>query len=309
MAYLESIKTFVRVYELGSMAAAGRDLRISTALTSTRVASLEERLGVRLFHRTTRSMTPTEQGAAFYDDSLDVLRALENAEARISNMTGNPAGSIFVAAPLGMGRRFIAPKVGEFCDAYPDVVIRLRLSDRKTDVLAEGIDLAFILGNPEDSSMTMRKIQDLNRVLCASPDYVGARGMPADGHDLVADKHQCLNLRFPGATEFQWTLVTPDGPKRFRIGGRLEADDGDVLTQWALEGRGIVMKPMFEVHEHLASGALVPVAEETPPIPVQLACLFPHRHLQAPKVRMFMDFMVEDLEESIRAACGDPMSG
>ena len=308
MAYLESIRTFVRVYELGSMAAAGRDLRISTALTSTRVASLEERLGVRLFHRTTRSMTPTEQGAAFYEDSLDVLRALENAETRIVDMTGNPTGSIFVAAPLGMGRRFIAPKVGEFCDMYTDVTVRLRLGDRKTDVLAEGIDLSFILGNPEDSSMTMRKILDVKRVLCAAPGYVDARGMPANGRDLVVDKHECLNLRFPGATEFQWTLMTPDGLKRFRIDGRLEADDGDVLTQWALEGRGIVMKPMFEVYDHLASGALVPVAEETPPIPVQLACLFPHRHLQAPKIRMFMEFMIADLEESIRDACGGSAS-
>lgn len=305
MAYLESIRTFVRVYELGSMAAAGRDMRISTALTSSRVASLEERFGVKLFHRTTRSMTPTEQGVAFYEDSLDILRALEIAETRIIDMTGNPTGSIFVSAPLGMGRRLIAPKAGEFCDMYPDVTVRMRLSDRKTDVVAEGIDLAFILGNPADSSMTMRKIADIERVLCAAPDYLDRRGTPADGPDLVADKHECLNLRFPGATEFQWTLATPDGPKRFRIEGRLEADDGDVLTQWALQGRGIIMKPLFEVQEHLASGALVPVAEETPPIPVQLACLYPHRRLQAPNVRVFLDFMAAQLEEQIRAASAD----
>ena len=110
---------------------------------------------------------------------------------------------------------------------------------------------------------------------------------------LVAEGHECLNLRFPGAREFQWPLVTEDGPKKFRVTGRYESDDGDVLTDWALAGHGIVMKPVFEVADHMRDGRLVPVAEATPPEPVQMACLYTHRKRQDPKTRLFMEFVIE----------------
>ncbi|MBO9468001.1 LysR family transcriptional regulator [Tropicibacter sp. R15_0] len=292
MSYFDNIRTFVRVYELGSMSAAGRDLRVSPAVTSSRISQLEDHLGVRLFQRTTRSLTPTEQGKTFYQGASEILEAVEAAEAQIVNFTDNPKGTLYVAAPLGVGRRLIAPKVPEFLERYPDISLRLRLTDRKVDLTTEGLDLAFFLGQPEDSTLRMRKIADVERVLCAAPDYVARRGMPKTGEDLVEDGHDCLNLRFPGATEFQWPLMTGQGVKRFRVAGRYESDDGDVLTDWALAGQGIALKPVFEVADHLASGALVAVAQETPPEPIQMACLYTHRRGQDPKARLFMDFMV-----------------
>ncbi len=126
MSYLDNVRTFVRVYELGSMSAAGRDLRISPAVTSSRISQLEEHLNVRLFQRTTRSLTPTEQGKAFYTGACDILESVENAEAQVVNITENPRGSLYVAAPLGMGRRLIAPLVPEFLKLYPEVSLRLR---------------------------------------------------------------------------------------------------------------------------------------------------------------------------------------
>lgn len=293
MSYLDNIRTFVRVYELGSMSAAGRDLRISPAVTSARISQLEEHLGVRLFQRTTRALAPTEQGKAFYDGATQVLDAVENAEAQISNITDNPKGSLTVAAPLGVGRRLVAPHVSAFIEQYPEVSVRLRLTDRNVDLTAEGLDLAFFLGEPEDSTLRIRKISDVDRVLCASPAYVEQRGNPVDGNALVEDGHECLSLRFPGATEFQWRLSTPDGPKRFRVSGRYETDDGDVLTDWALAGLGVILKPRFEVASHLESGDLILVAENTPPQPVQMACLYRHRRGQDPKSRLFMDFMID----------------
>ncbi|MBY6006079.1 LysR family transcriptional regulator [Salipiger bermudensis] len=293
MSYFDNIRTFVRVYELGSMSAAGRDLRISSAVTSARISQLEEHLGVRLFQRTTRSLSPTEHGQSFYRGATEILEAVESAEAQIVNVTENLKGSLYVAAPLGVGRRLIAPRVPEFLAEYPEVSVRLRLSDRKIDLTTEGLDLAFFLGQPEDSNLRMRKIADVDRVLCAAPAYIARRGMPADGNALIAQGHDCLNLRFPGAQEFQWRLMTPDGPRRFAVTGRYESDDGDVLTDWALSGQGIVLKPRFEVADHLASGALVPVAEATPPAPIQMACLFTHRRRQDPKTRIFMEFMIE----------------
>ena len=300
MSYLDNIRTFVRVYELGSMSAAGRDLRISPAVTSSRISQLEEHLSVRLFQRTTRSLAPTEQGKAFYAGAREILESVENAEAQVVNITENPKGSLYVAAPLGVGRRLIAPQVPAFLEQYPEVKIRLRLTDRKVDLTTEGLDLAFFLGHPEDSNLRIRKIADVARVLCASPSYIAARGNPASGAELVSGHHECLNLRFPGATEFQWRLVTAKGPQKFAIAGRYECDDGDVLTDWALAGNGIAMKPIFEVADHIKTGKLIPVAVQTPPEPIQMACLFTHRRRQDPKTRLFMDFVIARIAETIR---------
>jgi DNA-binding transcriptional LysR family regulator len=300
MSYLDNIRTFVRVYELGSMSAAGRDLRISPAVTSSRISQLEEHLSVRLFQRTTRSLTATEQGQAFYGGACAILESVESAEAHVVNITDNPKGSLYVAAPLGVGRRLIAPQVPGFLAAYPQVKVRLRLTDRKVDLTTEGLDLAFFLGQPEDSNLRIRKIADVDRVLCASPSYIAAHGNPETGDALVADGHECLNLRFPGATEFQWRLITPDGPKKYNVAGRYESDDGDVLTDWALSGNGIAMKPIFEVAEHIKAGRLIPVATGTPPEPIQMACLFTHRRNQDPKTRLFMDYVIERISEAVR---------
>ena len=300
MSYLDIIRTFVRVYELGSMSAAGRDLRISPAVTSSRISQLEEYLGVRLFQRTTRNLTATEQGRAYYSGACQVLEAVENAEAEVSNITDNPRGSLYVSAPLGIGRRLIAPQVPDFLDEYPEVTLRLRLSDRKVDLTTEGLDLAFFLGRPVDSNLRIRKIADVERVICAAPSYIEKHGAPSSGDEILRDKHECLNLRFPGATEFQWPLVTPDGVKNFGVGGRYECDDGDVLTNWALGGCGLILKPRFEVADYLDNGDLVVVADDTPPAPIQMACLYTHRRRQDPKTRLFMDFMIERIGATIK---------
>lgn len=299
MSYLDNIRTFVRVYELGSMSAAGRDLRVSPAVTSARISQLEEHLGVRLFQRTTRNLSPTEQGRAFYTGACEVLEALDSAEAQVMELTEMPRGSLFVGAPLGVGRRLVAPAIPDFVAGYPGLQVRLRLTDRKVDLTGEGLDLAFFLGQPEDSTLRMRKIADVERVLCAAPDYVARKGMPEDGEALVREAHECLNLRFPGATEFQWPLRTREGVRRFRVSGRYECDDGDVLTDWALGGAGIALKPVFEIAEHLAAGRLVKVAAATPPVPVQMACLYAHRRGQDPKTRLFMDFVTERIVRTV----------
>ncbi len=299
MAYVRNLKMFVRVYELGSMSAAARDQRTSPAVASSRIADLEKRLGVRLFNRTTRALQPTENGRVFYKSACKVLETIAEAEASISGKQNSPRGTLFIAAPLGIGRRFVAPAVPDFKAAYPQIDVRLRLSDRSIDITTEGLDMAFHLGLLEDSNLKVRVITECRRLLCASPEYVARHGMPADGAALIAQEHACLNLRFPGAREFRWTLQTPDGPRKFPVRGPFESDDGDVLTNWALAGHGIIMKPVFEVAEHLQSGALVEVAAASPPMPVQLACLTQHRRLKDPKVQLFTDFMVERIKEQL----------
>ena len=225
---------------------------------------------------------------------------MREAEAQVVDITDRPRGSLYVSAPLGVGRRLIAPQVPAFLNEYPKVSVRLRLSDRKIDLTTEGLDLAFFLGQPEDSTLRIRKIADVQRVLCAAPAYIAARGHPRSGDDIVSDGQVCLNLRFPGATEFQWPLITATGPKRFRATGRFECDDGNVLVDWALSGHGIALKPVFEVAEHLKADRLVMVAEETPPEPIQRACLFTHLRHQDPKTRLFMDFVIDRIGHVIK---------
>ena len=297
---INNIRMFVRVYELENMSAAARDLRVSAAVASSRIGELEKQLGVRLFTRTTRSIQPTEQGRIFYEKAVEILDAVDEAEAAVHEVTQKPRGSLFVAAPLGVGRRLIAPHIAAFQMEYPDIYVRMRLSDRKIDLTAEGLDLAFVLGNPPDSAHRIRVISECPRVICASPEYIARRGAPTRGYDLVNDEHDCLLLRFPGSTEFRWTLETTDGPQSFAVAGPVSCDDGDVLTQWALDGRGLVNKPVFDVAHHLATGRLVPVCQKTPPPRAQLAVLFPHKRNQAPKVRLFIEFMVERIRATLK---------
>ncbi|MCB2109875.1 MAG: LysR family transcriptional regulator [Defluviimonas sp.] len=292
MAYVNNIKMFVRVYELGSMSAAARDQRTSPAVASARIAELERHLGIRLFNRTTRRLQPTENGRLFYDGARRVLEVIDEAEAAVMASTQMLRGTVFVAAPLGVGRRFIAPHVPEFKDAYPQIDVRMRFSDRSIDIVGEGLDVAFHLGRLEDSTLKMRQVAECPRILCAAPAYVERRGDPETGERLVADRHDCLSLRFPGAPEFQWTLETPQGLRRYEVTGPFESDDGDVLTGWALDGRGILLKPIFEIADHLRAGRLVPVVRATPPVPVNLTCLTQHRRLRDPKLLAFTEFII-----------------
>ncbi|MDQ7071636.1 MAG: LysR family transcriptional regulator [Rhodobacterales bacterium] len=301
MAYVNNVRMFVRVYELGNMSAAARDQRTSPAVASSRIADLEKHLGTRLFNRTTRALHPTEHGTLFYEGAGRILDAISEAEAAVMHASQSPRGTLFIAAPLGVGRRLIAPAIPDFKALYPEIDLRLRLSDRIIDVTAEGLDLAFHMGPLADSDLKIRVIADCPRVLCAALAYIARRGMPMCGQDLISDKHDCLNLRFPGAREFQWTLNGDQGPERFDITGPFESDDGDVLTNWALDGFGIIHKPVFEVADYLASGALVPVAVDAPPTQTQLVCLSPSRKLRDPKVQLFVDFMVARCKEALAA--------
>lgn len=202
MSYLGNIKVFVRVVELGNLSAAGRDQRVSPAVASNRIKDLEAHLGVRLFNRTTRKLTPTEHGTLFYAGAKKILEAVEEAEAAVALATDNPKGVIRVTAPLGLGRRFIASGIPDFHERYPDITVRLRLSDHNVDILGESIDVAFRLGILEDSNFRMRGILECERVLCAAPSYLERQGVPETPEALIRDNHACLLLRFPGSREY-----------------------------------------------------------------------------------------------------------
>lgn len=300
MAYLDNIGVFVRVVELQNLSAAGRDMRISPAVASNRIKELEKYLGVRLFNRTTRQLTPTEHGRAFYEGARKIIDAVTEAEAAVSALSGKPRGTIRVTAPLGLGRRLIASGIPDFRDRYPDIEVRLRLSDHDVDIMKEGIDVAFKLGVMEDSSLKMRGVMECERVIVAAPAYLARKGEPQTPDDLVTKGHDCLMLRYPGVREHFWTLRDGAGWAKVDVRGPYDSDDGDVLTGWALAGHGIINKPRFEVEPFVRDQRLQVILPSNAPPPVQLAALYPHRNYQDQKVRLLLDFMAERCQRMIR---------
>ena len=163
--------------------------------------------------------------------------------------------------------------------------------DRTVDILGERIDVAFFVGTPKESNLKLRKFAECQRVLCAAPGYLERNGTPQKPGDLVENDHNCLLLRYPRSPEYFWVLSSESGTKKMNVSGKFDADDSDVLTEWALAGHGIANKPRFDVAEHLEAGRLVEVLPQNRPLPSLFGCLYPHRKLQDPKIRHFVDFM------------------
>ena len=302
MPYLESLRVFCRIVERGSITAGGRDLRLTPAVASNRLRELEDRLGARLFNRTTRSLTPTDVGREFYDHARKVIEALEDAEAMVAGFSDRPRGALRVAAPLGVGRAVVAAAVPAFRRAWPEIDIRLRLTDRRVDLMEDELDMAVFVGQPAESALKMRKFADAPRVLAAAPDYLAARGRPERPEDLL--RHDCLLLRYPRSPEYFWTFETGDGPRKLEVSGPADTDSTEVLVDWARAGLGIVNRPRFELVADLASGALVELLPENPPEPAIFGCLTPHRRLQDPKVRLFADHVGGAARDWLRQRSG-----
>lgn len=189
--------------------------------------------------------------------------------------------------------------VARFHSAFPQIDVRLRLADHILDLLQESIDVAIRMAPLPDSSLIVRKIADVPRVLCASPDYLERQGVPKTPADLL--KHQCLLLRFPGSPQSRWTLMIKGKPQDVPVQGPYDCDDADVLTEWALAGLGIAMKPMFEIAEPLREGRLVTVMADAPPEPATLAVLYPYRRMVPVKVRAFADMIVDEARHYLAA--------
>jgi DNA-binding transcriptional LysR family regulator len=298
MISLENVRIFLKTVETNSFSAAGRMLRLSPSVVSYRIQMLEDALGARLLTRTTRTMRLTEAGETFLEHCREIVDAVERAEASVAETSGVSAhGVLRVTAPLGLGRRVIAPMVARFREAQPHTDVRLRLSDHLLDLVREGVDLAIRLAPLQDSSFTLRKVAEVRRVLCAAPAYLARRGAPETLRDLA--RHDCLLLRFPGSQQFRWSFDFRGEASAVLVEGPLDADDGDVLTQWALDGLGLVMKPLFEVAPYLADGRLVAVLPESEPQPVTLAVLYPTRRMLPPRANSFIELAVEELRRHL----------
>ncbi len=302
MISLENIRIFMRAAESGSFSAAGRSLRMSPSVISYRVQALETHLNCRLVSRTTRRMNLTEAGRVFYERCLDIIESVERAEVSVTEAGATPRGTLKVTAPLGLGRRVISSLAATYREQHTETDVHLRLSDHLLDLVQESVDVAIRLAQLRDSTFTLRKVADIERVLCASPIYLKKRGLPKAPAELL--QHSCLLLRFPGSQQFRWTLTVDHEPTTLPVSGQLDADDSDVLIEWALADQGIVMMPLYEVAEHIAAGRLETVLPDAPPQSVTLGVLYPTRKMLPSRVKSFVDMSVEGIRRHVSKQLG-----
>jgi DNA-binding transcriptional LysR family regulator len=290
----EDLNLFVRVAELGSLSAAGRDLRLSPAVVSSRIQRLENLLGLRLLNRTTRQVNVTPDGETFYEHCLEILKTIETAQDAVSARRNQPAGSLKVSAPTAFARLHVAPHIPAFLDRYPEIQFQMIASDRFTNFIDEKVDLAIRVAELKDSSFVVRRLAENKRVLCASPDYLASHPPLTSLGDLAS--HNCLLLRFPGSQQYEWRLTGPDGePHTLAVTGNMDSDNGEILTEWCLQGFGIALKSIWEIGPHLKDGRLRIVLPEFTPEAHTVHTLYPHARFLPPRVRAFIDFMVETI--------------
>jgi len=289
MDRLKQIEAFVSAATRGSLSAAARIAGVSPAIIGRRLDALESRLGVKLLLRTTRRLTVTFEGHAFLEDCQKMLNDLANAEAAVSLGGVRASGQLCVSAPSGFGRRHVAPLVGDFMAANPEVTVNLDLSDRLVDLVNENIDCAIRIGELTDSSLVSVRLGEMRRMIVASPAYLVLHGVPHDPSDLAA--HDCLSL----GQQRGWVFRNPHSGEvdTIKVGGSFECNDGAVLHDWALAGRGLAWRSLWEVGQDLKEGRLTSVLDAWQAPPMGIYAVFPQRRHLPLRVRLFIDLLKE----------------
>jgi DNA-binding transcriptional LysR family regulator len=285
---LDGVAAFARVVEAGSFSAAARRLRISKSATSAQVQRLEERLGVRLLHRTTRRISLTEAGAAYYRHCARIVAEAESAEQAARALQREPRGMLSISAPDTFGPMHVAPAIPGFLARFPGLAIDISLSPRHVDLVQEGLDLAIRIGTLKDSPLVVRRLAPSRFVICAAPAYLKMRGVPRVADDLV--RHACFGVSLmPWGDE--WHLVGAKGEHRIAARGVLRSNNADILRAAALSGLGIALLPSWAVGDDLRSGALTRILPGCEPPPSAVYAVYPSNRLMSAKVRAFVDHL------------------
>lgn len=290
MSYLESLRVFVRVVELGSITSGGRDLRLSPAVASNRIKDLETRFGVRLLNRTTRKLSMTDAGRAFYERVRPILAEVADLELSLQAEGQAPSGRLRVSAPVSFGILHLGPAIAEYLLRYPDVIIDLDLNDRVVDLVEDGYDVAVRIGPLQDSSLVARPLAPQQLLVCAAPAYLARHGVPQTPDDLK--QHRCLHYAY-ASTGNEWHFEKDGVTHLVRVNAALRANNGDVLRTAALAGHGVILQPEFLVGEDVRAGRLTALLQDYAHTPISMYAAYPHRRFLSPKVRSF----VEHLEE------------
>lgn len=287
---LYEMSVFSKVVATGSLSAAARDLGVSTAVVSRRLAALEARLGVRLVNRTTRRLALTDEGASYLDACTRILAEIEDADAAAAARRVEPQGVLKVALPASFGHKHIAPLIPPFAERFPKIRLALSLSDRTVNMIEEGYDLAIRIGELADSSLAARKLAPNRRVVCASPDYLQRHSIPRTPADL--QQHNCLTTN---DLHMNWEYKGPDGKRgAVRVTGHYACDNWEVLREWAMAGLGVALKSTWDVRRQLEDGSLVPLLPGYDfGTDIAIYAIYPHRRYLPAKTRVFIDYLAE----------------
>ncbi len=291
MDSVSGMRIFVGVVAAGSFSAAGRQLDVSPSGVSRRINELEEALGARLFHRTTRKLSLTEAGQIYYDRAAPIIMAVDEAKLAVSEL-GSPTGILRVTVPTGIGREVVVSAIPGFLERFPGVRVVLSMTDHIVDIVEGGIDVAIRVGNLADSSLRARKIGESPRVVCASPRYLRKAGIPKTPLDL--EKHNCITWReHPGQN--LWRFRGADGMWEARVSGSLFAQSADVIAAAAVAGLGLVLLPDWNIGIELRQKQLKVVLSDYEAVPRASPVWAVHSHQRhaPPKIRAFIDFLVE----------------
>ncbi len=283
---LSEIATFVEVVDANGFSAATARLGLSKSAVSKKIARLEERLGSRLLNRTTRRLSLTEAGEAFYSRAAAVVQAAQEAEQAAMDLAANPRGRLRVNAPMSFATAHLAPLIPRFAAAYPDIELEIDLNDRLVDLVEEGYDLAIRIGRLPDSSLVARRLAPSTHVICAAPAFLDAHGLPGKPEDLAGlpGLHYTLN---------RGTRLTFTGGRSVSLATRLRSNNGDLLREAAIGGMGILVSPTFIVWQALGEGRLVELLPGELQQGSAVHAVWPHRRLTPLKVRAFVDFLAE----------------
>ena len=294
MDRLTSLTAFVRVVDAGGFSAAGRKLNMSTTMVSNHVQALEDRLGARLLNRTTRKVSLTEIGKAYYDRCVQILADIEQADDIAGALQSTPRGTLRIYTNTHLVQ-FLSPVVAEFLAGYPDVKVDLVIGERNVDLIDENFDLAVRMVPSPDSSLIVRSLATWRHVLCCSHGYIEKHGKPEQLPDL-AERNCIRHVNYPYGDE--WRFVDRKGaPATVRISGNLVSNSGETLLRAALAGVGIWLAAGFIVRTALESGALVRLLPEYRPVEFSMNAIYPHRHHLSAKVRTFIDLLARHSAE------------
>jgi DNA-binding transcriptional LysR family regulator len=291
---LNDIFAFMAVVDADSFVAGGRALGLTRSAAGKAVSRLEDRLGVRLLNRTTRALSLTDEGRAFYEHGLQIMAAVDNAEARVAKGAGMPKGVLRLTVPDAFGRLVVLPLLARYLAAWPGLQVEVNFTDRLIDVVEEGFDLALRIGGVKvDSGLVSRVVVTYKALLCASPAYLAEHGEPTSIDDL--SRHHCLVFS-SRARRQSWRLLGDDGTWVKAEGrSRLRMDSGEAIRDAALAGIGIGLLPEFLVGADLAAGRLRQVLAHVHRSDVKVMAIYPTRRLLEPRVRRFIDLLVEEL--------------
>lgn len=294
MDHFNQMSTFVRVVADGSFSAAARRLRVSSAAVGKQIQLLEGWLGTRLFDRTTRRLRLTEAGEAFHERCIRILEDLEEAQRAAGALQAQPKGRLRISSPVSFSTLHLGGLLAGFLNAYPDISVEMELNDRMVDLVEEGFDLAIRIGDLPDSNLAARLIGRSRFVLCAAPDYLKRKGVPKRPADLL--KHDCVEYAL-GLQE--WHFTSPSGKSEsVAVAARLRANNGAMLNAAVTEGFGVLYVPSFIASRDLEAGRLIPLLPSYKTKEIGIYALYPAgRHVPA-KVRVFIDFAIEFLQDS-----------